>query len=52
MEIFTIDNNSDIKDFCKSYRFKITKKEFTTKYKYYTSKEYTETKKAFIKEVK
>lgn len=138
MEIFTIDNNQDIKDFCKSYGFKIkdfkplqfvceyyetssswghkgrvlynnhdtgvtykiryynrtwecytyqsllkqlirqamtylkhneidyshvlkpksqelrdlkrlTKKEFTTKYKYYTSKEYTETKKAFIK---
>lgn len=28
---------------------RLTKKEFTTKYKYYTSKEYTETRKAFIK---
>lgn len=28
---------------------RLTKKEFLTKYKYYTSKEYTETKKAFVK---
>ena len=28
---------------------RLTKKEFITKYKYYTSKEYTETKKAFVK---